>query len=275
MERGLSELRVVDLSTGIAGAYVTKLFADAGADVVKVEPAGGDPLRAWTASGVAIGEEGGALFRFLAGSKRSVLAAPGDAELEALLDSADLVVESFGPAGPLDRAGLLAARARPGAALDLALRPRGAPCGAGPVKRAHAPGRVRLDLGARAEGPGALPGRRAHHRVDRGCLRRGGPPWPQCGARSARATGSTSTSRSTRVMAYGTTNFMDTMWGLLGRPPVAGSVQSTETPSIEPTSDGFVGFNTNSAQQISDFLLLIGRPDLRETGEFDLAGQRS
>jgi len=39
---------------------------------------------------------------------------------------------------------------------------------------------------------------------------------------------------------------------------------TVETPSIEPTSDGYVGFCTNSRQQFSDFLLLIERPDLRE-----------
>src|SRR5262249_56904360 len=43
-----------------------------------------------------------------------------------------------------------------------------------------------------------------------------------------------------------------------------GAPQSVETPSIEPTADGYVGFCTNSAQQFSDFLLLIERPDLRE-----------
>ena len=48
---GLRDLRVIDLSTGIAGGYATKLFCDAGADVVKVEPPGGDPLRRFTASG--------------------------------------------------------------------------------------------------------------------------------------------------------------------------------------------------------------------------------
>src|SRR4051794_22319647 len=50
----LNDLRVVDLSTWIAGAYCTKLLADAGAEVVKVEPPGRDPLRRWSASGAAI-----------------------------------------------------------------------------------------------------------------------------------------------------------------------------------------------------------------------------
>ena len=38
-------LRVVDLSTGIAGAYCARLFATTGADVVVAEPADGSPLR--------------------------------------------------------------------------------------------------------------------------------------------------------------------------------------------------------------------------------------
>jgi crotonobetainyl-CoA:carnitine CoA-transferase CaiB-like acyl-CoA transferase len=36
MQRGLSHLRVVDFTSGIAGGYCTKLLADAGADVIKV-----------------------------------------------------------------------------------------------------------------------------------------------------------------------------------------------------------------------------------------------
>ncbi len=47
----LHDVRVVEISDRIAGAYCGKLLADAGADVVKVEPAAGDPLRRFTASG--------------------------------------------------------------------------------------------------------------------------------------------------------------------------------------------------------------------------------
>jgi crotonobetainyl-CoA:carnitine CoA-transferase CaiB-like acyl-CoA transferase len=95
----LAGYTVVDLSTGIAGAYCTKLLADGGADVVKVEPPEGDPLRTWSASGAAIppGEDG-ALFSFLAGSKHSVVADPDVDEdvdlINGLLATAEAVVWS-------------------------------------------------------------------------------------------------------------------------------------------------------------------------------------
>ena len=90
---------VVDLSTGIAGAYCTKLLADGGAEVVKVEPPQGDPLRRWSASGAAVDTgAGGALFSFLACSKQSVVADPDtDTEfVDGLLANADAVVWSRG-----------------------------------------------------------------------------------------------------------------------------------------------------------------------------------
>lgn len=103
VEPPLTGYTVIDLSTGIAGAYCTKLLSDGGADVVKVEPPEGDPLRRWSASGASIPDGGdGALFSFLAGAKRSVVADPaGDddaALLHRLLASADAVVWSAGSA---------------------------------------------------------------------------------------------------------------------------------------------------------------------------------
>ena len=77
--------RVVELSSGIAASYCGKMFADAGADVVKIEPPHGDPMRQWSA-GVAAG----ALFGFLAAGKRSVIS--DDGQVPALIAAADLVV---------------------------------------------------------------------------------------------------------------------------------------------------------------------------------------
>ena len=55
--------------------------------------------------------------------------------------------------------------------------------------------------------------------------------------------------------------FLDLMWSLIGI-EAAGPARSLEVPSIEPTLDGWVGFNTNTRQQFDDFLVLIERPDL-------------
>ena len=46
MEQALSDVKVLDLTHHISGPYCTKLLADYGADVIKVEkPGTGDPAR--------------------------------------------------------------------------------------------------------------------------------------------------------------------------------------------------------------------------------------
>ncbi len=92
---------VIDLSIGIAGAYCTKLLADGGATVIKVEAPEGDPLRRWSASGAEVkANDDGALFSFLAGSKHSVVVDPEDAGdvsvLRGLVETAEAVVWSRG-----------------------------------------------------------------------------------------------------------------------------------------------------------------------------------
>ena len=64
------------------------------------------------------------------------------------------------------------------------------------------------------------------------------------------------------------TTAADLMDSLRGRPNPGSPGRSFETPSIEPTSDGYVGFNTNTRTQFDDFLLLIERPDLIDGGEW-------
>ena len=97
---------IVDLSSGIAGAYCTRLLADGGATVVKVEPPGGDDLRRWTASGEPPPDGRDApLFGYLAGGKQSVVFGPDGeraaADLDELLEHAHAVVWSPGPAAGL------------------------------------------------------------------------------------------------------------------------------------------------------------------------------
>ncbi len=106
----LGGLRVLDLA-GESGAYCGKLLADLGADVVKIEPPGGDPARLrrplWGAAPSA--ELASLSFLYWNTGKRSLvldLDSSGDRDrLLALVGAADLVVEAFAP-GVLDRVGL-------------------------------------------------------------------------------------------------------------------------------------------------------------------------
>ena len=94
---GLRDLRVIDFSEGISGPYASKLLADAGAEVIKVEAAGGDPMRTWSATGGNTQNEDSAFFRFLHTSKSSLVGAPEDPEILELAADADLVIEDFSP----------------------------------------------------------------------------------------------------------------------------------------------------------------------------------
>ena len=103
----LADLRVLDLSTVIAGPNCARYLADFGADVIKVERPGGDSLRnmAWRDE-----RDGEGLWWKLANrNKRTVvvdLKDPADLELVLrLADDAHVLVENFRP-GRLERLGL-------------------------------------------------------------------------------------------------------------------------------------------------------------------------
>ena len=102
--RPLEGVRILDLSRMVAGGVSGMLFADFGADVVKVEQPGvGDPLRHWTTQGQAL------WWKVYARNKRFItldLKAPEGRDLFLrLVSEFDAVVESFVP-GTLEKIGL-------------------------------------------------------------------------------------------------------------------------------------------------------------------------
>ncbi|MFN8534440.1 MAG: CoA transferase [Dehalococcoidia bacterium] len=105
----LSPYRVLDLTWQYAGPYATRLLADLGADVIKIEHPGGDPTRRAGPFRDRPDDEASAAFLSLNANKRSVIAdLRSEADRQqvlALAAEADLVVESFRP-GVLDRLGL-------------------------------------------------------------------------------------------------------------------------------------------------------------------------
>ncbi|UBV42443.1 CoA transferase [Deinococcus taeanensis] len=106
----LSGLRVADFTRVLTGPLCTMLLGDLGADVIKVEPPGGDDTRAW---GPPFQEgEGGresSYFLSVNRNKRSLtLDLKSDEGLRAarrLIATSDILVENFRP-GTLDRLGL-------------------------------------------------------------------------------------------------------------------------------------------------------------------------
>jgi crotonobetainyl-CoA:carnitine CoA-transferase CaiB-like acyl-CoA transferase len=106
-DTALGDIRVLDLA-GEIGQYCTKLLADLGADVIKIEPPGGDPVRALPPHYHKHPEQS-LYWLNLNTSKRSItldIEKPqGRALLEKLVKTADIVVESFTP-GYLESIGL-------------------------------------------------------------------------------------------------------------------------------------------------------------------------
>jgi crotonobetainyl-CoA:carnitine CoA-transferase CaiB-like acyl-CoA transferase len=98
-ESALGDLRVLDLA-GEVGQYCTKLLADLGADVIKIEPPGGDPVRALPPF-YHDNTEASLYWLNLNTSKRSVTLNLDDegsrALFKRLVASADIIVESFQP----------------------------------------------------------------------------------------------------------------------------------------------------------------------------------
>ncbi|MVW75186.1 CaiB/BaiF CoA transferase family protein [Pseudomonas xionganensis] len=102
----LAGLKVIELGTLIAGPFASRICAEFGAEVIKVEsPDGGDPLRKWRKL-----YEGTSLWWFVqARNKRSITLnlkhEAGREVLKQLLAEADILIENFRP-GVLEKLGL-------------------------------------------------------------------------------------------------------------------------------------------------------------------------
>ena len=102
MGAALEGLRVVEVGGGVSAAYATKLLADLGADVVKIEPPTGDPTRTRGPfpGGTPHPEKSG-LFLYLNANKRGVVVdltnARGRDVLERLAERADLLLHAVHP----------------------------------------------------------------------------------------------------------------------------------------------------------------------------------
>jgi crotonobetainyl-CoA:carnitine CoA-transferase CaiB-like acyl-CoA transferase len=101
----LAGLRVVEIGTLVAAPFASRILADFGADVVKVEPREGDPLRRWREL-----RAGTSLWWYSQSrNKRSVTldlkAARGVEIARKLIGDADVLIENMRP-GALERLGL-------------------------------------------------------------------------------------------------------------------------------------------------------------------------
>jgi crotonobetainyl-CoA:carnitine CoA-transferase CaiB-like acyl-CoA transferase len=255
----LSEYRVIECASYIAGPYCGKLFADGGAEVVKVESPEGDPLRRRAVHGEELADRDAALFRFLNAGKSSLIGQPGDGAIDDLLASADVLVEDFVPA----RFDIDDLRRRFPALVIVSITPYG--------RRGSWADRAANDFIVQAES-GTLAVRGD---PDRAPFQVGGRLTEYiagtyaavaaiAAAREAKKSGSgqwldCASVESTNI-TFGV--FTDLAASISAADVSAPPRRVREYPSIEPTLDGWVGFNTNTTQMWESLLLMIGRSDL-------------
>jgi crotonobetainyl-CoA:carnitine CoA-transferase CaiB-like acyl-CoA transferase len=254
-----ADWRVLELSNGIAVAYCAKMFADAGADVVKIESPQGDWVRGWSAGGPP-----GALFGYLAAGKKSVVHHDG-AEIAALLAGADIVLTDLTDGWTLDD---ITAHTGPSAVV-VAVTPFGM---TGPYVDDHVVANefiLQALCGSIASRgwPGDEP------------VQAGGRLGEWLAGTFAAAVAAATARHASRgghgeIVDVSTYEAMVIAMG--GLPAMSASVlgadsllhqRSLELPSIVPTADGMVGFCTITAQQFQDFLVMIDRADLVDDAE--------
>ena len=103
--RPLDGLRVIELGQLLAGPFTGTILGYFGAEVIKVEPPGGDPIRGWR----EVKDDTSLWYRSLGRNKKSVTldlkSERGRALALRLIDTADILVDNFRP-GALESWGM-------------------------------------------------------------------------------------------------------------------------------------------------------------------------
>jgi len=269
--------RLLDLSTGISGGYCAKLLHDAGADVVKLEPPGGDPLRTRSASGRPVDPVAGSLlFQYLHAGHRSAvvdISTPaGRDQALALATKSDVVLENFEP-GEIESLGLGPDAIHTGnlAATLVSISAFGR---GGPWSNRAA---TEFTLQAWC---GSLDGRGIPGLPPVGIGGRTGDFMAGSAAASAAVAAWFAARASGRGQHIDVSTFEAMLLSFVAYQPIFAQFdekpigRSIEIPSIEPAADGWVGFCTITRQQWSDFTVLIGHPELGEDDTLAYAGNR-
>ncbi|MFB7890682.1 CoA transferase [Microbacterium sp. NPDC056044] len=252
----LAGLVVVERSRGIAGAFAGRQLADAGADVVVVRP----DAPAWWAEDVRDDLRG-----YLDAGKR-VVDDPSFEVFAGLAACADIVVWECAVPPTGDEI------ARIGADRALVLiTPRGM---TGP--RAHEPW-TEFTLQAES-GSLHLRGDEDRHAVQSGSAE---TLWLTGAVAATASLAALTLGRASvtdcSMLAVGicaTNNFIDLGSSLSEDTPDTPRARRRLLPSVEPASDGWVGFNLGSAQNLEDFLVMIDRPELLADERFRSAAGR-
>lgn len=261
----LSGIRVVEVGDRVAAAYCGKLLRDAGADVVKLERPGADPLRRYRPAGgaeIAPGADS-PYFHYLAGGKRSVVVADGEPLPAGILVSADIVVLAAGP----DQAARMGVDLREltAAAPDCTFVTVSDFGWTGPWAE-HPATEFTLQAWCGSTGSRGTPERPPISvGGDLGEFIAGGYAafFGLAGCGGAPRGGHIDLS-----VLEAMTSSMQTFGWL--RSEVAGLqsfTRSTEVPSIEPASDGYVGVSMGTDQQWFDFCAMLDCPELTENPE--------
>ena len=272
--RILGDYLVAELAEGVAGQYIGKLLADAGATVVKLEPPEGNALRSWSAANVPgampdpgksgdsssppADTEDGAFFQYLNTSKHSITAKSlADPAASQLLAAADIIIEDRLSDAELKNL--------------LASRPEAVVASISPFGRnspdAHLPA-TEFTLQARAGGVGKRgrlenPPVHAGGRIGEWMAGISGAVGTLAAAQRAKDSGQGEhvdvSVFEGLVIATNIYSFL--LASLSGAWEMPTPYRNLEMPSIEPTADGYVGFCTMAQQQFQDFLVLIGAPE--------------